>query len=278
MRTNCNELATILEEVELKTMNVPHWSSVIYPLTQERRLSMDTGIAFLHDIDVALSTYFREGDFTHLQFGKGSGQDMLSCLLAVIKGNSRTDLLVTILNSDVDEKNPKYSRFDIPDLTVLSKLRSYLRRNGQLIFDLVTSDPDGAPIPSTVNDLTVRDLARYLSFQRWKDMTAEERREAMQPALNALSNKREGMTAEERREAMQPALNAPRPKNDAKWTANFNKLEAFKTVNGNLNIPANHELYDWTKNQRSARSNPKSKYKLTEERIALLDGLGFNWR
>ena len=86
------------------------------------------------------------------------------------------------------------------------------------------------------------------------------------------------MTAEERREAMQPALNAPRPKNDAKWTANFNKLEAFKTVNGNLNIPANHELYGWTSNQRSARSNPTSKYKLTEERIALLDGLGFNWR
>ena len=109
VRTNCNELATILEEVELNAMNVPHWSSVIYPLTQERRLSMDTGIAFLHDIDVALSTYFREGDFTHLQFDKGSGRDMLSCLLAVIKGNSRTDLLVTIMNSDVDEKNPKYS-------------------------------------------------------------------------------------------------------------------------------------------------------------------------
>jgi hypothetical protein len=76
---------------------------------------------------------------------------------------------------------------------------------------------------------------------------------------------------------MQPALNAPRPKNDAKWTANFNKLEAFKTVNGNLNIPANHELYGWTSNQRSARSNPKSTNKLTKERIALLDGLGFVW-
>ena len=85
------------------------------------------------------------------------------------------------------------------------------------------------------------------------------------------------MTAEERREAMQPALNAPRPKNDAKWTANFNKLEAFKTVNDNLNIPVNHELYDGTGNQRSARSNPKSKHKLTKERIALLDGLGFEW-
>ena len=118
-------------------------------------------------------------------------------------------------------------------------------------------------------------------------MTAEERREATQHlrSKEVQDKKQDSMvkhhsskTAEQRREAMQPALNAPRPKNDAKWTANFNKLEAFKTVNGHIDVPKGHELYGWTKNQRSARNNPKSKHKLTEERIALLDGLGFNWR
>lgn len=65
--------------------------------------------------------------------------------------------------------------------------------------------------------------------------------------------------------------------NDAKWTAKFNKLVAFKAVHNNLKIPQDHELYIWTYNQRSAKNNPKSKLKLNDERIGLLDGLGFEW-
>ena len=274
---------------------------------------MDDGIAFLHDVDVSRSTHFREGDFTHLQFDKGTGHDMLSCLLAILKGNSATALLATILKSDVDEENPKYSRFDIPDRIVLSSLRMYVRRHGKLILDLVRAKPDDAPTPSTVDELTVHDLARYLNYLRWKDMTAEERREAMMPAHRALSNLREDMTAEQLREAMQPALNglaeyqsgmtaeerreatqpmrnaqaenrasisyvvAPRPKLDASldasWTAKFNKLEAYQAEHGNLSPPVGHELYAWTYTQRTFKKN----HKLSNERIASLDGLGFEW-
>jgi len=64
---------------------------------------------------------------------------------------------------------------------------------------------------------------------------------------------------------------------NAKWTAKFNKLVAFKAVHNNLKIPQDHELYIWTYNQRSAKNNPKSKLKLNDERIGLLDGLGFEW-
>ena len=127
---------------------------------------MDKGIAFLHGINVSLSIYFQLGDFTHLQFGKGTGGDMLSCLLAILKGNSSTALLDTILKRDVDEDNPKYLSFGIPDSIILSSLRRYIRRHGSPILDLVTSEPDRASIRSTVDELTVHDLARYLSFQR----------------------------------------------------------------------------------------------------------------
>jgi hypothetical protein len=125
----------------------------------------------------------------------------------------------------------------------------------------------------THGDLTVRDLARYLSFQRWKDTTAEERREALMPAHRALSNKREGMTTEERSEAMQPALNATMPKNDAKWTANFDKLVAFHEEYDHTKIPVGHELYDWMFRQRTAKRNSK----LSDERIASLESVDFQW-
>ena len=75
--------------------------------------TMDDGVTFLFVNDESPCTYFQNGNFTHLQFGKGTGQDMLSCLLAILKGNDATDLLATILKSDVDEESPKYSRFDI---------------------------------------------------------------------------------------------------------------------------------------------------------------------
>ncbi len=282
VRANCHELATSVEAVELQVKNAPHWCKVIHPLTQEVRFGMDDGIAFLQDVDVSRSTHFREGDFTHLQFDKGIGQDMLSCLLAILKGNSATALLATILKSDVDEENPKYSRFGIRDRKIQSCLRSYLRTHDKKIFVFVTTQPDDAPTPSTVDELTVHDLARYLNYLRWKDMTAEERREAMMPAHRALSNLREGMTAEERREAMQHLHSVEvqakkQNTDDAKWTAKFDKLAAFQAVNGNLNVPKGHELYAWTYNQRTAKNNPKSTNKINNEKIGLLDGLGFEW-
>jgi hypothetical protein len=303
---NCNELATLLEEVELKTMNVPHWSSVIHPQTPGTMKRMDDGVTFLLGDEEPPCTYFQEGDFAYLHFGKGTGQGMLSCLLAVIKGNSNTDLLESILKSDVDEKIPKYSRFDIPDSIILLCLRTYLRTHGRSILTLVTSEPDRAPIPSTVNDLTVHDLARYLSFQRWKDTSAEERREATQHlrSKEVQDKKRDNLvkhhaskTTEERieatqhlrseevqakkrevkREVSQSMRDAQKHKHDAQWTSNFNKLDEFNTVNGHIDVPKGHELYDWTITQRRARNNPRSECELSAERIALLDGLGFEW-
>jgi hypothetical protein len=50
VRLNCNELATFVEKIELEVMDVTHWCAVIHPLTQEQRINIDEGIAFLHDI------------------------------------------------------------------------------------------------------------------------------------------------------------------------------------------------------------------------------------
>ena len=66
------------------------------------------------------------------------------------------------------------------------------------------------------------------------------------------------------------------PRN-ATWTTNFNKLKAYQIDKGHLNLPRKHELYAWTTNQRSAKNNPKSNHKLNDEKIGLLDGLGFEW-
>ena len=41
-------------------------------------------------------------------------------------------------------------------------------------------EPNETPTPSTVEDLTVHDLARYLSFRYWGGMTAAQRIEATQ--------------------------------------------------------------------------------------------------
>jgi hypothetical protein len=74
--TNCNELATLLEEVELETMNVPHWSSVIHPQTPGTMKRMDDGVTFLLvDDKEPPCTYFQEGDFAYLHFDKGTGRN-----------------------------------------------------------------------------------------------------------------------------------------------------------------------------------------------------------
>ena len=123
---------------------------------------------------------------------------MLACLLAILKGNQGTVLLDTILNSNRDELNAKYSRqFDIADVTVLSSLGSYLGTHGDAILVFINSELNDASIEITREELTVRHLAQYLSFRRWGDLSDEQREAAMQPALRALAEKREGMTPEE---------------------------------------------------------------------------------
>ena len=134
---------------------------------------------------------------------------MLACLLAILKGNQRTVLLDTILNSARDELNAKYSRqFDIADVTVLLSLGSYIGTHGDAILVFINSELNDASIEITREELTVRHLAQYLSFRRWGDMSEEQREAAMQPALQAMADKREDMSDEQRLEAMQPALQA----------------------------------------------------------------------
>jgi len=84
-----------LDEIVLKTKEVPHWGSVIYPISKELKKLLDAGVAFL--LGVKELTYFQDTNFTHLQYcGKGSGGGMLACLLAILKRNSSSLLLLTL--------------------------------------------------------------------------------------------------------------------------------------------------------------------------------------
>jgi len=61
------------------------------------------------------------------------------------------------------------------------------------------------------------------------------------------------------------------------WDARFDQLVEYKEVNGNCNVPdkypANPQLANWVKNQRS----DYKKGKLAKERIESLQGIGFEW-
>jgi hypothetical protein len=103
---------------------------------------------------------------------------MLACLLAILKGNSSTILLDTILNSRLDELNLKYSwRFDIADATVLLllSLGRYLGIHSDAIIVFINSELNNISSKITRTELTVRHLAQYLSFRRWGNMSNEER-------------------------------------------------------------------------------------------------------
>jgi hypothetical protein len=158
MRATCNELI-------LKMKEAPHWGSVIYPISTEQKELLDAGVAFL--LGVMISTYFQEEDFTHLQYcGKGSGGGLLACLLAILKGNQRAVLLDTILTSNEDELNDKYSRqIGIADVTVLSSVGRYLGVHCDAILVFINSELNDASIEITREELTVRHLAQYLSFR-----------------------------------------------------------------------------------------------------------------
>jgi hypothetical protein len=58
-------------------------------------------------------------------------------------------------------------------------------------------------------------------------------------------------------------------------------LREYKVKNGHINVTPTEDksLYCFCKNMRDARKNPKnSRRKLTADRIAALDGIGFDWR
>jgi len=57
-------------------------------------------------------------------------------------------------------------------------------------------------------------------------------------------------------------------------------MSEYKEINGHLNVTfkANKSLNDWCQNMRNARSKPgEGTMKLTQERIASLDAIGFDW-
>ena len=91
-------------------------------------------------------------------------------------------------------------------------------------------------------------------------MTEEERVAAMQLAWNALAKR-----SEEERQAPE------RQVFDANWLLHYNKLVVYKDTNGDVRVLQGNKLGKWVNNQR------RRKDKLSDEKIALLDKLGFVW-
>jgi hypothetical protein len=60
---NCHHLATLLKEVELETMDVPHWCCIRHPQTPSTRKTMDDGVTFLFDSNEPPCTYFQKSKF-----------------------------------------------------------------------------------------------------------------------------------------------------------------------------------------------------------------------
>jgi len=257
-------------------MDATHWCAVINPLTQEQRINMDECIAFLHGVDIALSNYFKKGDFTHLQFGKGSGQGMLSCLIEILKGNKSTVLLATILKSTTCDRN------------IQSNLRTYLRTHVRKIFNYVTSEPNGSSIPTTLEDLTVHDLARYLAFRRWGGMTAAQRLEETKhlrseevhaKRMESLAK----LTAAQRLEATKhlrsEEVHAKRMESLATNRRTFeeqvDRLAAYLDIYGNCHVPQEYKddtmLANWVMRVRQGKT------KLNKEQKQILDAMGFAW-
>lgn len=69
---------------------------------------------------------------------------------------------------------------------------------------------------------------------------------------------------------------------DEEWEINFDRLEEYKNNHGSFDIPNSEEtaeLVNWTRVQRylyhaSKRTN---QHLIAEERVGLLDEIGFNW-
>jgi hypothetical protein len=63
---------------------------------------------------------------------------------------------------------------------------------------------------------------------------------------------------------------------EVNWRKSFDRLKEFQIRTGHCQVPKNHDktLYTWATNQRQLR-NKGPRYK--QERIDLLDSIGFNW-
>jgi len=67
------------------------------------------------------------------------------------------------------------------------------------------------------------------------------------------------------------------------WTAKYLELREYRIMNGDCNVPrngSNPKLGVWVGNQRlhyNNLKNNKNRNKISEERIAILEGLGFSW-
>ena len=145
-------------------MKVYHFGSAIHPMTEDQRANMDSGIALLLGVDKDKSTYFQTSNFDHYQkwynevYRNGKANSTLPCLLAIIMMHVSTNLnkdamLESLLNSIVNENHQRYSSYGIPDVIILLRLCNHLTRIGDSIFDYVSSEPNGAPIPFSPKEL-----------------------------------------------------------------------------------------------------------------------------
>jgi len=65
------------------------------------------------------------------------------------------------------------------------------------------------------------------------------------------------------------------------WNAKYLELRTYRIINGNCKVPKNYpKLGSWVDNQRTAYKNVKfgkSGRQISQEQIAMLEGLGFSW-
>ena len=60
------------------------------------------------------------------------------------------------------------------------------------------------------------------------------------------------------------------------WKAKFRELREYRIINGDCNVPRKHKLGIWVKDMKAFYKGKKGK-KLSPERIALLESIGFSW-
>ncbi|KAL7427060.1 hypothetical protein ACHAXM_000696 [Skeletonema potamos] len=72
-------------------------------------------------------------------------------------------------------------------------------------------------------------------------------------------------------------------RNKQQWSECLEELKEYKDINGHCNVPQNYEvnkdLANWVGRQRTEwrKFRDGKRAQITADRIALLDGLGFQW-
>lgn len=76
-------------------------------------------------------------------------------------------------------------------------------------------------------------------------------------------------------------LEKPKTKFDITWNRHYSELQQYLSQHGNTEVPHHHKtLGRWVANQRQAYKlfhNPNKQSSMTQERIAALDAVGFQW-